>query len=146
MPDGLGHELAVAAERGDDLVVADARAELGHDVVAEQRLHRVLLEAPDPVVADDRDDVHAVAHERLEVAEREPDRAVAEQQHDLAVGVRDGRPRARSPGPFRGSRTGPGRGSVPGSKLSTNLPAYDTKSPPSPMTIASRSSRLRSSP
>ena len=86
---GLVDELAVAAERLDHLVVADAGRELGDDVVAEQRLHRVLLEPPDAVVADDRGDVHAVAHERLEVAEREPDRAVAEQQHDLAVGMRD---------------------------------------------------------
>ena len=31
----------------------------------------------------------AVPHERLEVAEREADRAVAEQQHDLPVGMRD---------------------------------------------------------
>ena len=33
--------------------------------------------------------LHAVAHERLEVAEREPDRAVAEHQHDLTVGMRE---------------------------------------------------------
>ena len=89
--------------------------ELGDHVVAEQRLHRVLLETPDPVVADDRRHVHAVAHQRLEVAEREADRAVAEQQHDLTVGMRERRRRARSRAPCPGSRTGPGSRNVPGS-------------------------------
>ncbi len=91
MAPGCVDELAVSAERLDHLVVADARRELGHDVVAEQRLHRMLLQTPDAVVADDRGDVHAVTHERFEIAERETDRAVAEQQHDLAVGMRDTR-------------------------------------------------------
>ena len=90
----------------DHLVVADPGAELGHDVVSEQRLHRVLLEPPDPVVADDRDDVHAVPHERLEVAEREADRAVAEQQHDLAIGMGDtGRERVTRAHPQAAVRT-----------------------------------------
>ena len=82
----------------DDFVVADAGAQFRDDVVSEQRLHRVLLQAPDAVVADDRDHVDAVADQRFEVAEREARRAVAEQQHDLAVGMREpGRERVARP-------------------------------------------------
>src|SRR5436853_3710 len=58
----------------------------------------MLLETPDAVVPHDRRHVHAVAHQRLEIAEREADRAVAEQQHDLTVRVRDPRGQ-RVPGP-----------------------------------------------
>ena len=83
---GFAHELAVAAERLHHEVVAGLGLEVGDDVVPEQRLHRVLLESPDAVVADDRGDVDAVAHERVEITEREPEGAVAEQQHELAPG------------------------------------------------------------
>src|SRR5215211_8271 len=39
----LSDELAVPAERGHHLVVARSGAELGHDVVAVDHVHRVLL-------------------------------------------------------------------------------------------------------
>ena len=60
----------------------------------------MLLQTPDAVVADDRDDRHAVPDQRVEVPEREADRAVAEHEHDLAIGVcnpgGDARSRARA--------------------------------------------------
>ncbi len=56
----------------------------------------MLLEAPDPVVADDPDDVDAEAHEGVEVAEREPERAVAPHHDDLPPGMRE-RGRERIP-------------------------------------------------
>ena len=49
----------------------------------------MLLERPDAVVAHHADDVHAVARERVELHPGEAEGAVAEQEHDLAVGVRE---------------------------------------------------------
>jgi hypothetical protein len=46
----------------------------------------VLLERPDAVVAHDADHVDAVAGERVELHPGEPERAVAEEQDDLAAG------------------------------------------------------------
>src|SRR5947209_1848357 len=46
---GTGDGLARAAERLHHLVVAAAGLQLGGNVVAVDRLHRMLLEAPDPV-------------------------------------------------------------------------------------------------
>jgi hypothetical protein len=57
---GLAHELPVAAERLDDGVVARLRGELRGDRVPVEELHRMLLERPDAVVADDPDDLDAV--------------------------------------------------------------------------------------
>src|SRR5262249_46260283 len=95
---GRLHAFAVAAERDDDFVVADTGAQLGDDVVTEDRLHRMLLETPYAVVADDRDDIDAVPYERFEVAEREAGRAIAEEQHHLAVGCGEsGRERVARP-------------------------------------------------
>ena len=81
--------LAGAAERSDDLVVARARLQFGRDVVAVDRLHRVLLERPDAVVADDHHDRQPVPDERVDVHQREAGRAVAQQQHDLTVRMGD---------------------------------------------------------
>src|SRR5205085_7273455 len=72
------------------LVVVRPGTELGDDVVAVDQLHRMLLEAPDPVVADDPDDVGAEPNERVEVPEREPQRAVAPHHDDLPPGMREG--------------------------------------------------------
>ncbi len=47
----------------------------------------MLLQRPDPVVAHYADNRDTVARERVELHSREPERAVAEQQHDLALGV-----------------------------------------------------------
>ena len=59
----------------------------------------MLLQRPDAVVAHHADDVHAVARERVELHPAEAERAVAEQQHDLALGVRElGRQRVAGPG------------------------------------------------
>src|SRR5215208_3407427 len=53
---GLADQLAVAAERLDDLVVAQLRLQLRGHRIAVEELHRVLLERPDAVVAHDADD------------------------------------------------------------------------------------------
>src|SRR3954465_12080554 len=96
---GLAHELAVAAERLDDLVVARLRPQVGGHRVSVEELHRVLLEPPDPVVAHHADDVDAVARERVELHPGEPEGPVARQQAALLVG----------PGELRGQRVaGPG--------------------------------------
>ena len=47
----------------------------------------MVLERPDPVVADDPDDRDAVPGHRVELHAGEPEGAVAEQQRDLAVGM-----------------------------------------------------------
>ena len=78
-----GDQLAGAAERRDHLVVAALRLQVGGDVVAVQRLHRVLLQAPDAVVAADHHDRQPVPDQGVDVHQREAGRAVAEQQHDL---------------------------------------------------------------
>ena len=49
----------------------------------------MLLECPDAVVAHHADDVHAVPRERVVLHPREAERAVAEQQHDLALRSRE---------------------------------------------------------
>src|SRR4029453_1349647 len=66
-----------------------ARWQIGGHVVAVEHPHRVLLETPDPVVADHHDHGQVVAHERVDVHEREPGGAVAEQGHHLAIRGRD---------------------------------------------------------
>jgi hypothetical protein len=71
---GRADELAVAAERLDDLVVAALGDEVGGDRVAVEELHRVLLERPDAVVAHDADDVDAVAVQRVELHAAEAER------------------------------------------------------------------------
>jgi hypothetical protein len=58
----------------------------------------VLLERPDAVVAHHAHDRHAVAHQRVELHPGEAERAVAQQQADLAVRVRQ-LGRQREPGP-----------------------------------------------
>ena len=58
----------------------------------------MLLEPPDPVVAHHADDADAVARERVPLHPGEAERAVAEQQHDLALGPRElGRERVARP-------------------------------------------------
>ena len=57
----------MAAERLCDLVVAGLGPELRRDRVAVEEHHRVVLERPDPVVADDADDGDAVAGHRVEL-------------------------------------------------------------------------------
>src|SRR4029077_351402 len=81
-------QLAVAAERLYDLVVARSGAQLGRDGVSVEELHRVLLERPDAVVAHHADSVDPVARERVELHAGKSERTIAEQQYDLAVGVR----------------------------------------------------------
>ena len=51
----------------DHLVVAAAGLEVGGHVVAVEHLHRVLLQAPDAVVADDDHHREPVADERVDV-------------------------------------------------------------------------------
>src|SRR4051794_4881058 len=84
---GGAHELALAAERLHHLVVARLWPQLGRDRVAVEELHRMLLERPDAVVAHDSDHVDAVPRERVELHPREAEGAIAEQQHDLALGM-----------------------------------------------------------
>jgi hypothetical protein len=83
----LANQLAVAAEDLDDLVITRFGNQVGGDGVPVQVLHRVLLERPDPVVSDDRDDRHAVSGQCLELESGEPEGAVSLQQHHLPVGV-----------------------------------------------------------
>src|SRR5207248_4018000 len=91
--------LTCAAEALDHTVVAAPGLEVGGDVVAVDRLHRMLLETPDAVVAHDGDDRKVVADERVVVHAVEADRAVALQQHDLPVWMRDtSRDRVAQPG------------------------------------------------
>jgi hypothetical protein len=92
---GLADELAVAAERLDNSVVACLGSALGEDGVTVEELHRVLLEAPDAVV-DDCDDRDTVTGERVELHAGEPERTVPQQQHDLALGMGELKP-ARTP-------------------------------------------------
>src|SRR5258708_1328288 len=66
---GLLDGLAGAAEGLDDVVVAQAGLEVGGDVVAVHHLHRVLLQAPDAVVAQHDDDGEILADEGLDVHE-----------------------------------------------------------------------------
>src|SRR3954454_23752692 len=80
-------EFAVAAQRLDDLVVAEARLEVGCDRVPVEELHRVLLERPDAVVAHHADNRDSVADHRVELQAREAEGAVPEEQADLAVGA-----------------------------------------------------------
>src|SRR5919201_5803671 len=83
------HQLTVAAQRLDDLVVADTRPQVGGDAAAEQVLHRVLLERPDAVVADDADDRQPVPDESVELHRTEPEGPVSAKQQDLLVRVCD---------------------------------------------------------
>ena len=108
---GSSDQLAVTPERLDQLVVARLGPQLGGDRVAVEELHRVLLERPDPVVADHADDRDAVARERVELDRRESERPVAEQQHDLALRVRELRGQRVARARSRDSRTGPDRAS-----------------------------------
>src|SRR6516165_11679664 len=82
---GRAHEFAVAPEGARHLVVACARPQLRHHRVAVQRLHRVLFQSPDPVVADHRHDGHVVPHQGVPLHAAEAECAVALQQHDLTV-------------------------------------------------------------
>src|SRR4051794_32650411 len=85
----LGDLLAVAAEHLGELAVADV-GELVADVAA---VLAVLLDLAVAdlvhvrVVADDADERQVEPHRGVEVEPREAERAVAEQAHDLAVGV-----------------------------------------------------------
>src|SRR4051795_11175346 len=85
----LGDLLAVAAEHLRELAVAHVR-QLVADVAA---IRAVLLDLAVAnlvhvrVVADDADERQVEAHGRVEVEAGEAERAVAEQAHDLAVGV-----------------------------------------------------------
>src|SRR5215213_6875539 len=92
------YELAVSAQRPDHLVIAQPRLQVGGHGVAVEELHRVFLERPDAVVAHHADDGDAVTDERVELEAREAEGAVAEQQADLALRVRDlgGKRRARA--------------------------------------------------
>ena len=103
----------------------------------------MLLQRPDPVVAHHADHVHAVPRERVELhAARTRTRRRRASARPACRGGRAS-PRARTPRRCPDSRTAPGRASSPAAKLSIIFPAYDTKSPPSPITIASRSSTSR---
>src|SRR3954451_12300975 len=85
----LGDLLAVAAEHLRELAVADVR-QLVADVAA---VLAVLLDLAVAdlvhvrVVADDADERQVEAHGRVEVEAGEAERAVAEQAHDLTVGI-----------------------------------------------------------
>src|SRR3954466_13575678 len=85
----LGDLLAVAAEHLGELAVADVR-ELVADVAAGVAVLLDLAVADlvhVRVVADDADERQVEAHGRVEVEPGEAERAVAEQGHDLTVGV-----------------------------------------------------------
>src|SRR3954451_5897860 len=85
----LGYLLAVAAEHLGELAVADVR-QLVADVAAGLAVLLDLAVADlvhVRVVADDADERQVEAHGRVEVEAGEAERAVAEQAHDLAVGV-----------------------------------------------------------
>ena len=85
---GIGDRLARPAERAHHLVVAASGLEVARHVPAVDRLHRVLLQPPHAVVADDHHDREAVAHQRVGVHQAEAGGPVAEQGDDLGVGPR----------------------------------------------------------
>src|SRR3954453_3992095 len=91
-------QLAVAAQRLDDLVVARLGPQLGRHRVAVEELHRVLLERPDAVVAHHGHDVDAVAGQRVELHAAKAEPAGADEQHDLLARTRQLR-RQRVAGP-----------------------------------------------
>src|SRR4051812_1222046 len=85
----LGDLLAVAAEHLGELAVADVR-QLVADVAAALAVLLDLAVADlvhVRVVADDADERQVEAHGRVEVEAGEAERAVAEEAHDLTVGV-----------------------------------------------------------
>src|SRR5215207_4976715 len=84
---GAAHQLAMAAEGRNHLVVAGLGTQLGGQRVAVEEFHRVVLERPDAVVPHNGDDRQIVAGHRVELHTREAEGAVAEQQADLALGV-----------------------------------------------------------
>ena len=93
-----------------------------------------------PLLPDHGNHVNAVAHQRVQLHAGEAECAVAEQQHDLAAGMRElgGQRVARPASP--GSRTGPGPASPRLVDCRPPARRRRPKSPPSTMTIASRSS------
>ncbi len=113
MPDAIARSIAgpdlrrvrdrlpAAAQRDDDLVVV-RRRQVGDDVVPVEQPHRLLLERPARVVADDHDGRDPMPDERVDVHEREAGRPVAHQQEqrrlrvDEARGQREARSRAEA--------------------------------------------------
>jgi hypothetical protein len=75
-------------------------AEVGGDAHAKHAHHRVLLQRPYAVVADDADDRDAVPDHGVELHRREAERPIARKQQDLPVWMGElGRhrvPRART--------------------------------------------------
>ena len=142
---GPGHHLAATAEGFDDLVVTTPGLQVGGDVVAVDRLHRVLLESPDPVVADDGDDRRSW---RTIVSKSIPANPNAPSPMNITTCLSGWAMRAAMacPGPLPRHPYGPVSSQPPGSRTSTNWPAYEAKSPPSQTTIASLSSRWSTSP
>src|SRR6185295_19239156 len=81
----------MAAESFGDLVVPSLWSELGGQRVAVEEHHRVVLEGPNAVVADDADDGEVVAGHGVEFKATEAEGAVAEEEADLAIGAGLGR-------------------------------------------------------
>ena len=130
---GVGDELAVTPEVDGDAVVAGAGREVADDVVAVERHHRVFLEPPDPVVPDDERHVRAddaPASRGRRARSRSRRRRAA--RRPGATGCASAAPRAY-PRPSPRHPYGPGPRNDPGTYVSTYLPAYETKSPPSPI-------------
>src|SRR5215210_814949 len=82
----------MAAEGFRDLVVVGRGSKLGGEGVAVEELHRMVLEGPDAVVADDPDDGQVVAGHGVELHAGEAEGAVAEEEADLSIGAGLGRP------------------------------------------------------
>ena len=105
----FGHELAVATQRVEHLVVARARAGARRRRRSRRSICIGCFSRPQmpllPTI------VTTSTPNRTSVSRSPSEKPIApspSMHHDLAVRVRERRPRARSPGPCRGSRTGPG--------------------------------------
>src|SRR5450759_5202761 len=105
--------LAVTAQRPRHLVVADVTVLDAHRRAGDL-LHVELLHAPREVAADDRDDVGAVPRGGLELLQVEPKRAVAREE-------RDGTVRVRELGPDCVRKAGPQMPEVPGPQERSRL-------------------------
>src|SRR5579859_369013 len=81
-------EFAVATERFDHFIVADAGREFGGGGVADDGALRVLDLAPGPVVADDGDDGQFLARHAFKFHSVETERTVAVQDEYLLAGAR----------------------------------------------------------
>src|SRR5260370_17079398 len=78
-----GDQFAGAAQRRDHLVIPALGLQVGGDVVAVERLHGMLLQPPDAVVAADHDDPEPAPATPSDTHHPYPPPPVAPPQHTL---------------------------------------------------------------